>query len=516
MGDRKPTKKSDIPAVSDIKNAILTELASGRRRSSESVRNSVARFFGLTAAQREYRISGSKTSLFENRFDKAKAELSKEGLVEYPEHGKIKLVEGVRRTPPPKSDAFQVEPKGAASDESVQPVRHQEGGSDREAAAQTSAQGESGDRANSEGAEADSQTEGFAPREGSGVERAAAGADGALYEVPKSSSAGADCGRSQNASRSTANLDAKEPAPESMKDRGDARRYAPIVLAVLGLVLCLGGQGLLGALFGAVGIVLKQVWGPGRGSSSRDVAAPRSTLAMGAIAVALGLIVALSGACSAGQPETETVQDYPAPSEQVQVEKGVLSLLVTSDGWTKADGAVIVLAEGTSDDGTKVSQKFEVRPGSKLAVPFGAGRYTFTVDPASLEKNDVIYRADSPSCSFDGKADKTIAITLSEDEKAMEERRAALEAAEQAKAQAEADRKAQEEAEAAAAAEAAAVAAAESQKSTQSRTVYITNTGEKYHRDGCSSLRKSKIAISIEDAVAQGYDPCKNCKPGRP
>lgn len=237
---------------------------------------------------------------------------------------------------------------------------------------------------------------------------------------------------------------------------------------------------------------------------------------MSAIAVALGLIVALSGACSAGQPEAETVQDDPAPSEQVQVEKGVLSLLVTADGWTKADGAVIVLAEGTSDDGTKVSQKLEVRPGSKLAVPFGAGRYAFTVDPASLEKNDVIYRADSPSCSFDGKADRTIAITLSEDEEAMEERRAALEAAEQAKAQEEADRKAQEEAEAAAAAEAAAVAAAESQKSTESRTVYITNTGEKYHRDGCSSLRKSKIAISIEDAVAQGYDPCKNCKPGRP
>lgn len=44
-------------------------------------------------------------------------------------------------------------------------------------------------------------------------------------------------------------------------------------------------------------------------------------------------------------------------------------------------------------------------------------------------------------------------------------------------------------------------------------TVYVTNTGAKYHRGGCQYLRKSKIAISRKDAVAQGYDPCKVCKP---
>ena len=42
-------------------------------------------------------------------------------------------------------------------------------------------------------------------------------------------------------------------------------------------------------------------------------------------------------------------------------------------------------------------------------------------------------------------------------------------------------------------------------------TVYVTKTGKKYHRDGCSSLSKSKIAITYAEAVAKGYTPCKSC-----
>ena len=46
-----------------------------------------------------------------------------------------------------------------------------------------------------------------------------------------------------------------------------------------------------------------------------------------------------------------------------------------------------------------------------------------------------------------------------------------------------------------------------------SDTVYITNTGAKFHRDGCSSLRMSRIPISRSDAIARGYEACKNCRP---
>lgn len=47
----------------------------------------------------------------------------------------------------------------------------------------------------------------------------------------------------------------------------------------------------------------------------------------------------------------------------------------------------------------------------------------------------------------------------------------------------------------------------------KSVTVYITKTGEKYHTGGCRYLKKSKIAISLEDAQAQGYGPCSVCHP---
>lgn len=46
---------------------------------------------------------------------------------------------------------------------------------------------------------------------------------------------------------------------------------------------------------------------------------------------------------------------------------------------------------------------------------------------------------------------------------------------------------------------------------TQSVTVYITRTGEKYHRSGCQYLSQSKIAISLSDARARGYTPCSRC-----
>jgi methylphosphotriester-DNA--protein-cysteine methyltransferase len=45
--------------------------------------------------------------------------------------------------------------------------------------------------------------------------------------------------------------------------------------------------------------------------------------------------------------------------------------------------------------------------------------------------------------------------------------------------------------------------------------VYITKTGAKYHRDGCSSLKKSKISITLQEAVKLGYEPCKICNPPR-
>ena len=44
-------------------------------------------------------------------------------------------------------------------------------------------------------------------------------------------------------------------------------------------------------------------------------------------------------------------------------------------------------------------------------------------------------------------------------------------------------------------------------------TVYITKTGTKYHTSTCSYLKNSKISISKDSAIAQGYTACSRCKP---
>ena len=53
---------------------------------------------------------------------------------------------------------------------------------------------------------------------------------------------------------------------------------------------------------------------------------------------------------------------------------------------------------------------------------------------------------------------------------------------------------------------------AESQNKNNSLTVYITKTGEKYHRDGCRYLSESKIPISLSNAKIS-YSPCSVCNP---
>jgi micrococcal nuclease len=50
-------------------------------------------------------------------------------------------------------------------------------------------------------------------------------------------------------------------------------------------------------------------------------------------------------------------------------------------------------------------------------------------------------------------------------------------------------------------------------KDTQEQTVYITRSGKKYHSEGCRSLKKSKIPISLEEAKQKGYGPCSICNP---
>ena len=44
-------------------------------------------------------------------------------------------------------------------------------------------------------------------------------------------------------------------------------------------------------------------------------------------------------------------------------------------------------------------------------------------------------------------------------------------------------------------------------------TVYITNTGSKYHRSTCRYLSDSKIETTLSNAIASNYEPCGTCHP---
>lgn len=44
------------------------------------------------------------------------------------------------------------------------------------------------------------------------------------------------------------------------------------------------------------------------------------------------------------------------------------------------------------------------------------------------------------------------------------------------------------------------------------QTVYVTETGKKYHAKNCSIAKTGKKGIPLKEAVKEGYEPCKVCK----
>lgn len=51
-------------------------------------------------------------------------------------------------------------------------------------------------------------------------------------------------------------------------------------------------------------------------------------------------------------------------------------------------------------------------------------------------------------------------------------------------------------------------------KAEADETVYVTNTGTKYHLSGCIHLRSSSWPISRSEAIEKKYEPCLNCVGG--
>jgi methylphosphotriester-DNA--protein-cysteine methyltransferase len=46
----------------------------------------------------------------------------------------------------------------------------------------------------------------------------------------------------------------------------------------------------------------------------------------------------------------------------------------------------------------------------------------------------------------------------------------------------------------------------------KAQTVYITDSGKKYHAKNCSMVKTGKKGLDLAEAKKQGYEPCKYCK----
>jgi hypothetical protein len=56
-----------------------------------------------------------------------------------------------------------------------------------------------------------------------------------------------------------------------------------------------------------------------------------------------------------------------------------------------------------------------------------------------------------------------------------------------------------------------AVAPAARAEGRKECVVYVTRTGNRYHKGWCSYLRYSKFRMSRNDAIARGLTPCLRC-----
>ncbi len=139
------------------------------------------------------------------------------------------------------------------------------------------------------------------------------------------------------------------------------------------------------------------------------------------------------------------------------------------------------------------------------------GTYNIYAENSGVKSNELIITVEDKAA---------IAQTLAEEQAKKEAEEKARQEAEEAKKQAEEEAKKQAEQEVQQQESAQQSSASTTQqpvKTTPSTeveetTVYITNTGEKYHRGTCRHLKDSKIEKKLSEVI-NNYVPCGTCKP---
>lgn len=545
--------KSDIPDVTKLKAMVMTSIKSGRQKSLKSVRNELASAVGLSRKQGALQLGSAPESLFLSRMNDAIAALINDGLIESPKEGYLKLtVQGKAllasngnapssSQPKPrssggkrfkKSAAFQQDDSHTAQRDSessdVNPhaamhARHfASKAHDANQSTPSSSLAESSDVQSAPSQEPNTPISDIA---GSTEETAQFGDAVGMQKTIKENPLGAvPC------ASSPADWAPPSNNPLHSNLRSNLTALLPFILGIISIVLCLLPIRILGVILGSAAFTM---WLLGRSKPVLPQRLNRATAicsVTGVLACSVLLQAGASQPPAASPDATQIVQEEQLAADEPAEPEPTLGILVSAESWTGDGQNVSVAISGTTEDGETVNEAKSINPNEPRELNLAAGTYTFAIAPINLNDGETIYRESNISYPFDGEQQVMLVIPLELDDAAMQqaqEQKAAEEAAAQAQTQAEQEAQAQatQEAqarseasqsgtEAAGQAEAANPAPATPEPAaTQpvSETVYITNTGEKYHRDGCSYLRKSKIPISLSDAEARGYTPCSRC-----
>lgn len=204
--------------------------------------------------------------------------------------------------------------------------------------------------------------------------------------------------------------------------------------------------------------------------------------------------------------EAETVQsniDDIVVSEVTLESKEEISEI--SDQYSELDGRYVALVDTKALESAETTIE-HLEKNDSVGQTINAIN---DIGDVTLESEDVIDKARN-ACDELTTSERQDVVNLSilrSAESSLSNLKREKEAAEKAEQE-----RARKEAEEKAAKEAARNAAAAAEESKMNSTVYLTKTGNCYHRDGCRCLSRSKIPTTYRQ-VKDRYKPCEICHP---
>lgn len=210
------------------------------------------------------------------------------------------------------------------------------------------------------------------------------------------------------------------------------------------------------------------------------------------IITAIILIFALSGIASPDNLEQITLSADTGQTYDINKKISIKATTTPTD------------YELSSDDFKCSGGKINIDKQSISFVATKDGSYKIWAEHDGIKSNNLTLKVEDKAAIAKQKAKEEQKRLAAEKAKKEAEEKAAQEAAE-AQAKAEAEAQAQAEA------QQQAQAATQAQQNNDP-TVYITNTGGKYHRAGCRFLKQSQIEKHLSE-VKGVYGPCGVCNP---